>query len=116
MSFLLPEIENTDVQTTLNGKASGELARTITAYTQGREALRQWSLISKIGTDRFRTRRHGRIPFYQQPLVLRDYPDLDGIGRLSLLQSLGCVPLALRDEDGQRLVSLREARRHYALI
>jgi hypothetical protein len=38
MSFLLPEIEKTDVQTTLNGKASGELARTITAYTQRREA------------------------------------------------------------------------------
>jgi hypothetical protein len=39
MSFLLPEIENTDVQTTLKGKASGELARTITAYTQARQAL-----------------------------------------------------------------------------
>jgi acyl-lipid omega-6 desaturase (Delta-12 desaturase) len=48
--------------------------------------------------------------------VLRDYPDLDGIGRLTLLQSLGCVPLALWDEDRQRLVSFREARRHYALI
>jgi hypothetical protein len=49
MSFLLPEIENTDVQTTLNGKASGELARTITAYTQGREALRQWTLFRQYG-------------------------------------------------------------------
>ena len=39
MSFLLPEIENTDVQTTLKGKASGELARTMTAYTEARQAL-----------------------------------------------------------------------------
>jgi len=39
MSTLLPDIENTDVQTTLKGKASGELARTITAYTQARQAL-----------------------------------------------------------------------------
>jgi len=39
MSFLLPEIENTDVQTTLKGKASGELARTVTAYTEARQAL-----------------------------------------------------------------------------
>jgi acyl-lipid omega-6 desaturase (Delta-12 desaturase) len=26
-----------------------------------------------------------RIPFYRLPLVLRDHPDLDGIGRLTLL-------------------------------
>jgi omega-6 fatty acid desaturase (delta-12 desaturase) len=51
-----------------------------------------------------------RIPFYRLPLVLRDYPDLDGIGRLTLLQSLRCVRLVLWDEDRQRLVSFREAR------
>jgi hypothetical protein len=51
-----------------------------------------------------------RIPFYRLPLVLRDHPDLDGIGRLTLLQSLGCVRLVLWDEDRQRLVSFREAR------
>jgi hypothetical protein len=39
MSFLLPEIENTDSQATLKGKASGELACTITAYTPARQAL-----------------------------------------------------------------------------
>jgi hypothetical protein len=39
MSTLLPGIESTDLQTTLNGKASGELGRTITAYTQARQAL-----------------------------------------------------------------------------
>jgi acyl-lipid omega-6 desaturase (Delta-12 desaturase) len=57
-----------------------------------------------------------RIPFYRLPLVLRDHPDLAGIGRLTLLQSLGCVRLVLWDEDRQRLVSFREARRHCASI
>jgi acyl-lipid omega-6 desaturase (Delta-12 desaturase) len=54
-----------------------------------------------------------RIPFYRLPRVLHDHPDLDGIGRLTLLQSLGCVRLVLWDEDRQRLVSFREARRHH---
>jgi hypothetical protein len=39
MSALLPDIENTNVETMLNGKASGELARTITNYTQARQDL-----------------------------------------------------------------------------
>jgi hypothetical protein len=39
MSTLLPDIERTDVETTLKGRASGELARTITAYTQARQTL-----------------------------------------------------------------------------
>jgi omega-6 fatty acid desaturase (delta-12 desaturase) len=48
--------------------------------------------------------------------VLRDNPDHDGIGRLTLLQSLRSVRLVLWDEGRQRLVSFREAHRHYALI
>ena len=39
MSAILPEVEKTDVETMLKGKASGELARTMTAYTQARQAL-----------------------------------------------------------------------------
>jgi hypothetical protein len=39
MSTLLPDIERTDVETALKGKASGELARTIIVYTQARQAL-----------------------------------------------------------------------------
>jgi acyl-lipid omega-6 desaturase (Delta-12 desaturase) len=57
-----------------------------------------------------------RIPYYRLPLVLRDYPDLDGIGRLTLLQSLRCVRLALWDEGRKRLVSFREVRRHYTSV
>jgi hypothetical protein len=39
MSALLPEIERTDLETALKGKASGELARSITVYGQARQAL-----------------------------------------------------------------------------
>jgi acyl-lipid omega-6 desaturase (Delta-12 desaturase) len=53
-----------------------------------------------------------RIPYYRLPLVLRDHPDLDGVGRLTLVQSLRCVRLVLWDEGRKRLVSFREMRRH----
>ena len=55
-----------------------------------------------------------RIPYYRLPLVLRDYPELGGIGRLTLAQSLRCVRLVLWDEGQQRLVSFREMRLHHA--
>jgi len=45
-----------------------------------------------------------RIPYYRLPKVLADYPELAGIGRLTLWQSLKCVPLTLWDEDRKRLV------------
>jgi omega-6 fatty acid desaturase (delta-12 desaturase) len=51
-----------------------------------------------------------RIPYYRLPRVLRDHPELGNIGRLTLLQSLGCVRLTLWDEDRRQLVSFREAR------
>ena len=55
----------------------------------------------------------GCIPYYRLPL---DYPELEGIGRLTLLQSLRCVRLALWDEGQKRLVSFREVRRHYTSV
>jgi omega-6 fatty acid desaturase (delta-12 desaturase) len=57
-----------------------------------------------------------RIPYYRLPLVLRDHPDLGGIGRLTLIQSLKCVRLVLWDESRQRLVSFRELRRRSAAV
>ncbi len=39
MSALLPEIEKTDVETTLKDKVAGELARTLSTYSQARHAL-----------------------------------------------------------------------------
>lgn len=56
-----------------------------------------------------------RIPFYRLPQVLRDHPELSGVGRLTFLESLRCVRLALWDEDRRRLVSFRELRRETAL-
>lgn len=50
------------------------------------------------------------IPSYRLPEVLRDYPELQDINRLTLRQSMGLVWLALWDERRQRLVSFRQAR------
>jgi omega-6 fatty acid desaturase (delta-12 desaturase) len=44
--------------------------------------------------------------------VLRDHPSLEGIGRLTLLQSFSCVRLVLWDEGQQRLVSFRDVHRN----
>ena len=55
-----------------------------------------------------------RIPYYRLPMVLRQHPDLGGIGRLTLARSLGCIRLALWDETQQRLVSFRDVRAHHA--
>jgi acyl-lipid omega-6 desaturase (Delta-12 desaturase) len=51
-----------------------------------------------------------RIPYYRLPHVLRDHPELGAVGRLTLMQSLGCVRLVLWDETHRRLISLRELR------
>jgi acyl-lipid omega-6 desaturase (Delta-12 desaturase) len=51
-----------------------------------------------------------RIPYYRLPLVLRQHPDLGGIGRLTLADSLRCVRLALWDENQQRLVSFEKIK------
>ncbi len=52
-----------------------------------------------------------RIPYYRLPSVLRDHPELAGIGRLSLGESIGCVRLVLWDEARRKLISFRDARR-----
>ena len=52
-----------------------------------------------------------RIPFYRLPQVLRDFPELRQVGRISVRESLRTVPLVLWDETQRRLISFREARR-----
>jgi len=39
-----------------------------------------------------------RIPYYRLPRVLRDHPELSGMNRITLVQSLRCVRLVLWDE------------------
>ncbi len=50
-----------------------------------------------------------RIPYYRLPKVLKDYPELQNVSRLTLLDSLACVRLTLWDKNRQKLVSFREA-------
>jgi acyl-lipid omega-6 desaturase (Delta-12 desaturase) len=51
-----------------------------------------------------------RIPYYRLPRVLSDHPELAGIGRLTLGESIRCVRLVLWDEARRKLISFREAR------
>ncbi len=53
---------------------------------------------------------YSKIPFYRLQHVLRDYPELAQVRRLTLAQSLACVRFGLWDEAGRRLVSFRAAR------
>lgn len=50
----------------------------------------------------------GRIPFYNLPRALRDFPELRNVSRLTLRESLGCVRLALWDENLRKMVAFRE--------
>ena len=54
---------------------------------------------------------HSRIPYYQLPKIMRDYPQLRNMGRITLWQSLKCVNLHLWDEANRKLISFRQRRR-----
>ena len=56
-----------------------------------------------------------RIPFHQLPKILKDFPELKDIGRITFWQSIKCVPLSLWDEQSKRLISFREFGRRDAL-
>ncbi len=49
-----------------------------------------------------------RIPFYRLDDVLRDFPELADVGRITLMESFKCVPLTLWDEENRQLISFRE--------
>ena len=51
-----------------------------------------------------------RIPFYRLPEVLRDFPELKEIGRITFAESLKCVKLVLWDESQKRLITFRDER------
>jgi acyl-lipid omega-6 desaturase (Delta-12 desaturase) len=50
-----------------------------------------------------------KVPYYRLPEVLRDYPELKKIGRITLFDSFRGVKLTLWDEGRRKLVSFREA-------
>ncbi len=56
-----------------------------------------------------------RIPYYRLSQVLRDHPQLRNVGRVTLLQSLGCVRLALWDEARLKLISFKQLRGRHAM-
>lgn len=56
---------------------------------------------------------NSRLPFYRLPEVLRSYPELREVGRVTLFQSLKCVPLALWDEEARQVVSFKTARQSF---
>lgn len=49
-----------------------------------------------------------RIPYYRLTEVLKDYPMLHDVNRLTLWESFRCVPLALWDEDAGMMRSFRQ--------
>jgi omega-6 fatty acid desaturase (delta-12 desaturase) len=50
------------------------------------------------------------VPFYRLPDVLRAFPELKSVGRLTFRQSLRCTSLALWDEESARLVPFSHLR------
>ena len=50
------------------------------------------------------------IPFHKLPKILNDYPELRQIGRLTISESVRCIPLALWDEDNKEMISFRQLR------
>ena len=52
---------------------------------------------------------YSRIPFYRLQQVLRDYPALADVRRLTLRDSFACVKLQLWDENRRKLVTYAEA-------
>ena len=57
-----------------------------------------------------------RIPFYQLPEVLKAYPQLCTISRVTLMQSLRCARLALWDEARQRLIPFEDVNKEAAPV
>jgi len=52
---------------------------------------------------------NGKIPNYRLQECLDASPELKGMSRLTLIESLKCVRLALWDEDSRKLISFRQA-------
>jgi len=52
-----------------------------------------------------------RIPFYRLPKVLRDFPELQAVSKLTVFESIRGVGLSLWDEANKRLISFKEFQR-----
>jgi omega-6 fatty acid desaturase (delta-12 desaturase) len=54
---------------------------------------------------------NSKIPYYRLGEVLKNHPELAGVSRLTLWQSLRCIRFALWDENASRLISFGALRR-----
>ncbi|VAV89581.1 Beta-carotene ketolase [hydrothermal vent metagenome] len=52
---------------------------------------------------------NARIPYYRLTEVLRDFPELADVSRLTLRESFKCINLGLWDETQQKLIPFRQA-------
>lgn len=51
---------------------------------------------------------YSRIPYYRLSEVIRDYPEIRDVGRITLRDSLACLRLRLWDQEAHRLIPIRE--------
>ena len=51
-----------------------------------------------------------QIPFHMLPRVISEYPELKQVGRLTIWESIKCIPLTLWDEESRTLISFRKNR------
>lgn len=54
---------------------------------------------------------HSRIPYYNLPKIVRDYPELRDMGRITLWRSFKYANLHLWDEANRQLISFKQRRR-----
>ncbi len=55
---------------------------------------------------------NARIPNYRLPVVLREHPELTECNRLTLWESIRCIPLALWDERERKLVGFGKVKQY----
>ena len=53
---------------------------------------------------------NSRIPYYRLPRVMRDFPELKAVGRLTILDSIRNARLALWCEERKKMISFKGAR------
>lgn len=54
---------------------------------------------------------HSKIPYYRLPKILKDYPQLKDVSRITMWQSMKCANLHLWDEANRRLISFRQGKK-----
>ncbi len=56
---------------------------------------------------------YSRVPYYRLPELIRDYPELRDVRRITLLRSFSLIKLKLWDTDRKRLISFRQLAQEF---